>query len=151
MNITLYTNNSEKIAVDKTLTTLTTLTGTFREETTLTDPVVLLSDVSAFIGTANYAYIDEFGRYYFITGIDFVKANLWRVHMHVDVLMSFKTQIRAQKGIIERNEGTYNLKLNDGLFVTSQKPRIATFAFPQGFNQWNFVLAAAGTADQVET
>lgn len=150
MTITLYSNLSEKTKLDKTLSQLAQLTGTLRDESSVTDAVILMSDIDAYISTANYAYIAEFGRYYFITAIDAVKANLWRVHMHVDVLSTYKVEIRSSMGIVERNEQDYDLLLNDGMFVTQQKPRIATFAFPQGFNTWDFVLACAGTADQVE-
>lgn len=150
MNITLYTNNSEHVALNKSLTALTTLSGTLREESSMLDPVITLSDISQYLHSANYAYIDEFERYYFITQIDYLKNNLWRVHMHVDVLMSWQSQIRQQTGIVERNETEYNLKLNDGLFVTQQNPRIATFAFPYGFDQWDFVLAVSGARGAAE-
>ena len=144
MNIVLYSNASEINAVDKNLTELTTLTGTLREQSSIIDPIITISDIDDYIGSMNYAYIPEFNRYYFITNIESVRNNLWKVSFHVDVLFTYRDAIRTNSAIIERNENEYDLKLNDGLFRTQQNPRIAQFPFPNGFNQWNFVLAVAG-------
>lgn len=144
MNIVLYANASEINAVDKNLTELTTLTGTLREQSSIIDPIITISDIDDYIGSMNYAYIPEFNRYYFITNVESVRNNLWKVSFHVDVLFTYRDAIRANSAIIERNENEYDLKLNDGLFRTQQNPRIAQFPFPNGFNQWNFVLAVAG-------
>ena len=144
MTIVLYQNTSEFNAVDKTLSELVTLSGTLREQSSIIDPVINISDIDNYIGSANYAYIPEFNRYYFITNIDSVRENLWRISFHVDVLYTYREQIRTNSAIIERNEREYDLKLNDGLFQTQQNPRIAQYPFPSGFNTWNFVLAIAG-------
>lgn len=144
MTITLYSNISEYNAVNKSITELTTLTGTLREESSIIDPVITISDIDSYIGSMNYAYIPEFNRYYFITNVESVRNNLWRVSFHVDVLYTYREQIKSNSAIIERNENEYDLKLNDGLFKTQQNPRIAQFPFPSGFNTWNFVLAIAG-------
>ena len=144
MTINLYTNISEVNAVDKDLTTLATLTGTLREQSSIIDPVITFSDIDSYVSSMNYAYIQEFNRYYFITNVESIRDNLWKVSFHVDVLYTYRAEIRANSAIIERNENEYDLKLNDGLFRTQQNPRIEQFPFPSGFNTWNFVLAVAG-------
>lgn len=144
MNIVLYQNISEYNAVNKTMNELTILTGTLREESSIIDPIITISDIDSYVGSMNYAHIPEFNRYYFITNIESVRNKLWRVSFHVDVLYTYREQIKSNSAIIERNEIQYDLKLNDGLFKTQQNPRIAQFPFPSGFNTWNFVLAIAG-------
>ena len=144
MNIILYQNISEYNAVNKSINELTTLTGTLREESSIIDPIITISDIDSYVGSMNYAYIPDFNRYYFITNVESVNSNLWRVSFHVDVLYTYRAQIKSNSAIIERNENQYDLKLNDGLFKTQQNPRIAQFPFPSGFNTWNFVLAIAG-------
>ena len=144
MTINLYTNTAPRNALVKDLTPVSTLTGTLRNESSVVDPVVAIEDADLLLLSANYAYISEFGRYYFITNIESVRQHLWRVSMHVDVLYTFRDQIITNSAIIERNENEYDLKLNDGLFQTQQNPRIAQYPFPTGFNTWNFVLAVAG-------
>lgn len=143
MNIKFYTNLSEKNAVNKNITLLNDFTGTLREESSIIDPVFTITSLSS-LATCNYAYIPDFGRYYFINNIKCLRNNYYQVSMHVDVLMTYKNQILANSAIIERNETQYDLKINDGLFKTQQNPRIAQFEFPNGFTNWDFVLAVAG-------
>ena len=144
MTLELYSNSSEYAALDKDLELQLTLSGILREESSIIDPSILVEDLDDYITDINYAYIPEFGRYYFITNIESVRNHLWRLSLHVDVLHTYAAGIRANSAIIERNENLYDLQLNDGLFKTRQNPRIAQFPFPSGFNTWNFVLAVAG-------
>ena len=144
MTVILYTNLSENNAVDKNLTQLVSLSGTLREQSSIINPTINIADIDQYIDRANYAYIQEFNRYYFVTNIESVHNNLWRISLHVDVLYTYRTQIRGNSAIIARNENEYDLLLNDGLFQTQQKPRIAQYPFPNGFNTWNFVIAIAG-------
>lgn len=144
MNIILYKNSSEPAVVDKELKQLTSISGTLREQSSILDPVIIFSGINQYIGQCNYVYIPEFNRYYFVTDVESVRNGLWKISMHVDVLYTYRNQIRSNSAIIERNENEYDLKLNDGLFRTQQNPRIAQYPFPAGFNTWNFVLAVAG-------
>lgn len=144
MTLELFTNNSETNALDKNLTTIISLSGYLREESSMIDPIIMIEASAENITEANYAYIDEFARYYFITNIESVKNGLWRLTMHVDVLYTYATAIRENYAIIERNENEYDLLLNDGLFQTQQNPRIWQYNFPGGFTQWDYVLAIAG-------
>lgn len=144
MTLTLYKTLSDSITLDKELEQLIMLSGILREESSIIDPVILIEDLDDFLPEMNYAYIQEFNRYYYITGIESVRTGLWRVSFHVDVLYTYKDAIRENSGIIERNENLYDLQLNDGLFRTRQNPRIVQVPFPSGFNTWNFVLGVAG-------
>ena len=145
MTLTLYKNNSEQNAVTKSLTQVQTMTGTLRNGTSIIDPVILVSDVSDISGV-NYCKINEFNRYYFINNIKSVNNNLWELSCHVDVLQSYADEIRAQSGIVERQENYFNLYLNDGnTFQVYQNPQIATIKFPTGFTNPCFIIAIAGS------
>lgn len=65
--------------------------------------------------TANYAYIPDFNRYYFITDITAVGRNLWMISMSVDVLMSYYGSIINLSAFIARNENDYNPFIVDDL------------------------------------
>lgn len=145
MTLTLYKNNSEQNAVTKSLTQVQTMTGTLRNGTSIIDPVILVSDVNNISGV-NYCKINEFNRYYFINNIKSVNNNLWELSCHVDVLQSYADEIRAQSGIVERQENYFNLYLNDGnTFQVYQNPQIATIKFPSGFTDPCFIIAIAGS------
>ena len=144
MRIVLYKNESEPIRVDKSLTQIAEVEGLLREETSLLRPSFAIELSGSLIGNINYAYVEEFNRFYFVGNPESIRTGLWLFPMKVDVLSTYKADIRNNSAIIGRNEKEYDLLLNDGLFQTQQKPRRAQFPFPQGFNTWNFVLAIAG-------
>lgn len=141
--IRLQYNASEKTALDKSVSDVIVLSGTLKEQTSVTDPVILVEHSGA-LPNVNYMRIDEFGRSYFITGIESVRTNLWRIIAHVDVLSSYKAGIRSNTAIIQRQAHSFNLYLDDGMFRCYQDPNILMKAFPSGFNTHEFVLAVAG-------
>lgn len=145
-----FINLSASNVVDKQLEQQTPdLIGTLRAGTSLIDPVLLVqaSAPGFHANKSNYLYIPEFGRYYYITNIISTNTSLWELHAHVDVLMSYKEQIRAQTAIVARQESQYNLYLDDGIFMTYQNPKIQTklFSIEGPFEQQEFVLVVAGS------
>lgn len=145
MKLTLYTNESADNVVTKTLSTaLATLTGTLRKDCSIIDPVIEVEAINNSIAAScNYAKIDEFGRYYFVRNIEFT-GKLYRIHMHVDVLSSFQTQLKSLDAVIARQENRYNLYLQDGLFRTYQNPYISIMPFPNEFDTQQFIFSVAG-------
>ena len=144
-NIRFYNNKSAPEKISKSLTELDVLSGTLKNETSIIDPVILVAADVEDIADANYMQIGLFNRYYFITDIKSVRANLVEVSAHVDVLMSYRSDIRDNKAIIKRSENNYNLYLNDGSLKTLQNPQIETKAFDPFMTTLEFVLAVAGS------
>lgn len=68
-----------------------------------------------FILTANYAYIAEFNRYYFINDIVSVRESIWRIELICDVLMSYKNEIDNLYCWVSRSENTYDDTIEDTL------------------------------------
>lgn len=144
-DILIQQNQSEKNKVDKDVTTLATITGTLRQETSIIDPVFIIAgDLDDYVGV-NYCTVDSFGRSYFVNNIRSVRSGLVELTCHVDVLSSFATQIRTNSAIIRRQENNWNLYLNDGTFKVYQNPIVLTKAFPSGFTTQEYVLAVAGS------
>ena len=148
-DINLYANTSPVNKVDKNISLVLSTTGVLRDGVTISDPVVLLEVATPanVISSANYAYVPELGRYYYITGVASDASGLWIVSMHVDVLMSFKEQIRNQYAIVARQEYIYNMYLDDGWFMAYQKPLIQLkyFSVTAPFENVEFVLLVAGS------
>lgn len=144
MDITLQINSSEKNKLDKSITDIVTLSGTLREQTSIINPVIVIEgDLSSFVN-CNYMTISAFNRSYFINNITSISNNLFEISAHVDVLSTYKSQIRENSAIIARQEKKWNLYLNDGVFKTYQNPHIVTKAFPSGFTQQHFIFSVAG-------
>ena len=144
-NIVFYVNSSEKNKIDKTLTEITTMSGTLRNETSIIDPVIIVEgDLSAFTG-CNYMSIETFGRSYFVNNIRSIRDDLFEVSGHVDVLSTYKNAIRKNQAIIRKQQNSWNLYLNDGSLRVYQNPDVIVKTFPSGFTKQEFVLAVAGS------
>ena len=144
MDIIFYNNKSEDNRLIKTITQISTGTGTLRESCNMIDPSVLtaIADVS----NINYAYIADFGRYYFIRKITVDRENLYRIDLHVDVLMSNKTALLDCKGIINSSTTVNaNKYLNSDTWVRTEKDSTTIMRFPSGLStNGNFILITAG-------
>lgn len=144
MEITLCVNTSEKSKIGKNLTSMNVFSGTLREETSIISPVVLmeLENPSSY----NYAYIPEFGRYYFINDIVSVRKGLWRISMQVDVLESFKNYILDLVVILSDSENTgAENYLSSDVWKTKVKEKTDIINFPSGLSETgHFILITAG-------
>lgn len=144
MNITLYVNNSEKNKIGKNLINDFSLSGTLRDATNIINPVILIELNE--IGNYNYCYIPNFNRYYFITDIAVIRTGLFAISLMVDVLESFKTDIKNLSVILlnTQNVGTNNY-LPSQVFRNNVKSRTDIINFPGGLNDsGEFILITAG-------
>lgn len=120
--INLYNMNCDKNTVDKTngIVAISTLSGTLRESSDLMNPVIKFETTR--LPQFNYVYIPAFRRYYFVQDIVVITDKLYSMSLHVDVLMTYKNEIKSQKGIIARNEFEYNnLLIDDKRKTTTEK------------------------------
>lgn len=145
MIIKFYKNYSEKNHVDKDITQMgSDLQGTLRDNCSVINPVIKIEAFNNFdLTQCNYAYIPEFGRYYYINNITLTEK-LFEISMHVDVLMSYRDEIRDNNAIVSRQENKYNLYLQDGVFKTEAFPHMQITQFPGGFTNYNFIFSVAG-------
>lgn len=118
MNIKLYKMSCEDNRIDKTsfLTYVLEYEGSLRTETSLLNPQIDIqhggkSDFTQF----NYAYIEDFNRYYFIDDITSVRTYISRLHLRCDVLMSYVHSIGQLPCIVARtsNEEYVSKDLTD--------------------------------------
>lgn len=141
------TNESEVNRIGKDLTTIGTYTGTLRSECSIMNPSIIIEGVSdSNIATANYLYIGDFGRYYFINDVRSIRKGLWEITAHVDVLETYSSQILSNTAIIKRQETRYNLYLDDGNFKVYSNPQVFLKKFPNSFpNSGSYVLLVVGS------
>lgn len=147
--IKLQQNTSPANRVDKGLNDVITVDGVLRDGTSIIDPVVVVeTELSPqMVSLVNYATIEEFGRHYFVTNVLTTVNGLWEIHMHVDVLMSYRNVLRQQTAVLARSESAYNMMLDDGWFMAYQNPRIQTkyLDVANPFGSQEYVLVVAGS------
>lgn len=147
MTLGLYENKSDERVLNKSITSVATYEGYLRDESSITNPVVLIEGIFNIYnnGNINYMYLPDYRRYYYITDIIQKRANLVEIHGRVDVLMSFKDEIKNCSGIVKRQANKWNLYLDDGSLKVYQNKVIITKVFPSGFNDERFVLITSGS------
>lgn len=86
----------------------------FKEPTSLMNPVITLKHENP-VGY-NYAYINTFGRYYFVTNWEYERG-LWYATLNVDVLASWKKEIGASTQYVLRSASE-----SDGTIIDTTYP-----------------------------
>lgn len=148
MTLALYENKSDEIVVEKKLSHIATYEGYLKNESSITKPSILIEGVFN-IGNninANYMYLPDYRRYYYITDIIQKRANLVQINARVDVLMSFKNELQNCSGIVKKQYSKNSLYLDDGSLKIYQDKYIICKEFPSGFPKGNdnYILVTAG-------
>ena len=145
MEIKLYKTSSPRKKLVKDLADGITLVGTLRAQSSVMSPTFTVQD-TAVVGY-NYCYIPDFGRWYYINGIDALRSNLYELSLGIDVLMTYAEQIRNNYAIIDKVESlgaAYNY-INDGSWVNTNRMKQSIINFATGFNDTGeFILITAG-------
>ena len=125
MNIILYSSSAENSRINKLsyLTQQRVLSGTLREATSIITPSVVVQ--SNGLPQGNYAYIEDFNRYYFITNITSVNLNLWRIDMRCDVLMSHKDEFLNLSAYVSRYQYSEETEFIDKVRPVKSVPTIS--------------------------
>lgn len=142
MVITFYNMTSPAIKITKTLGVALSTCEATPDPTgpiNIIDPVVAV-DKSKIPSNANYAKIEAFGRYYFITGIDWTIAKTAIVYLHSDVLSNFAGQL----GTMNFVRGAASVgEVEDGSYPLGDYLKVERFSF----NDWNSNFFTNSSAD----
>ena len=146
----LYLNDSDARVLDKHLVDVIPQDAetnevpiNFLEDSSVINPTFIFTSATNILN-ANYIFVPDFGRYYYITN-QIVSKNRIHINCHVDVLMSFSKSIKESWAILERQEKEFDLYLNDSLIPLENPNDIRTINFPSGFNEGSeFILIIAG-------
>lgn len=148
LSVQLMNNSSPVEKIGKTLSAGNTYNCALKDDTSVLDPAIIIQ-TSDNIYTYNYMYISDFGRYYFINDIISLNNNRWMIKAHVDVLETYKTQIRSNSAVIKRQQNLYNLYLDDPEFKTYNYERVQTLKFKNAANPFTknlkYVLTVNGS------
>lgn len=139
MNIKLLTYSEPKKSVKKNYSTLATLTGSMRDSLNVVEPVFLVQAAIEY-DKANALYCDVFDRYYFITGKDWIRTGLLAITCHVDTLVTYRTDLLKNSGIISRNSNLFNGYLPDNRQKLFAYDKIQIKAFPTNNTDTNVLI-----------
>ena len=145
INISLYQISEAENVMPKTIPTpISTHTITLKDGCSIDNPTVSFSGGAAIMATVNYAYIDAFGRYYFITDRNMLINGVCELTLLSDPLQSFDTQIKTVTATINRNEYIAQGYLNDSNYQAMAYEAIATKRFSGELNDFSYILMTVG-------
>lgn len=144
VNVKFYITGDNPNVMNKSLTQIASVDCDIKEPVNKERPEVYVS--GNLIGV-NYAYIAEFGRYYFVypTGEHAVTT---RLQLESDPLMSFKAGILASPAVIARNPWHFDLYVPDNNLPIEARTASAVLKFPgRDFDGTNntYILTTIGS------
>lgn len=87
----------------------------------------------------NYAYISEYGRYYFVRNWTW-SGRLWECDLQVDVLATYKNQILASSQYVSRSGSAKNVRVPDTIYPVEAQSQYSSVSWTSPFSS----SAAAG-------
>ena len=110
MKLILYKTTDPRNKLNKTLTAGKELTINLKSDEPKENPRIKLSN-SNLTDTYNYAYIEDFNRYYFINSITKLNYSLSELEFETDLLATYKDSVLASTGLVSHaiQEGDYRL------------------------------------------
>lgn len=117
-----------------------------KDSTDIINPTFIISTPYK-VEEMNYCYCEDWKRYYYIDNINVMNGERVALTCRVDVLMSFKDEIKNLDAVIskQKNVNKSNLYFNDGSFATLNKTESEVINFPSGFNEaGEYILITAG-------
>lgn len=118
MTIHWYKNTVPKNRLFRNLTGHLESTGHLVEGCDVLNPIIKMS-YNAYQVNINYAYIPDFGRYYFITDYK-IEGDVIYIYMHVDVIYTYRDIIMRSQAIAIRSSSHGNLYLHDDFIQAEQ-------------------------------
>lgn len=158
MQLTYYNNQTDERYVDKQIVQIAKdghpnpVNIIIVDDTNIVKPTFRMADVDLY-ATANYVYVDELRRYYFIESYDLSHGFAY-LHCRIDTRSTYKSLIRSQSCIVRRQEFKHDMYQNDGEIPVKQYPAkrcIGKFSSPFDMTRVTFVMGVIGDTDGGES
>lgn len=144
MEVILYKNSSENNVIGKSLVQIKSVECNLKNDVSVVNPTFVLSYTDSILDS-NYCFIPKFNRYYFIDEIIPITGDRSIIRCKVDVLESFKDDIKSLTAIINKQETISDKFIDDGSWIVENKDFLQSYNFSNGFNDsGEFILITAG-------
>lgn len=127
IKLTLYQYTGQKNVVNKSLPVGIDCLGVLRSATDVINPTIIIR-VKTLV-KANYAYLPEFGRYYFVDNIRYIPGDKAEINLSVDVLKSYENEIMSATATVRETDNPDKYASNRET-VYNRKPKFEKVEFP---------------------
>ena len=143
-NCNLYVCKNDKNKVDKQLQVLKTYVNcTYKDETNIIKPTIFLTYTTD-CDKVNYIYLSDKKRFYFVTNKKMTNGGKILFELEVDVLTSFKDEIKNMTATVTRNENLKNGYLEDKNYKLLSYENVVCKSFPRGLTNDSLILMTVG-------
>lgn len=110
MRVILYNNKSDNNVVNKQIVRIKNMSNVIiKEDSSVINPVFIIKNIERQnIIKSNYLFSDEFSRYYYINNIVAINGGMFEMHCSIDVLFTYKNEIKRLTTLIDRQENVFN-------------------------------------------
>lgn len=133
MNVQFYQhnkrNNSLKLPTDGT-----SINCVLKDDCSILSPTLELKTVNR--PNYNYAYIADFGRYYYVSDWSYFRG-LWTCTLSVDVLTSWRANILNTTAYVEYSSSNYSLDYTDNRVMSTQEKEVVLEETPPELSVFN--------------
>ena len=129
--ITTFNNKSPRHVVNKNLSVVEVTNCDNYSDINLKRPMVILAGIQS--KNANYAYIPEFGRYYFVTDKTITNDGRLILELDSDPLSSFWGDIAKSPCVANRSSSNYDPYIHDDLITIRDKTNYSVRALSGSF------------------
>lgn len=152
MIITFYNQLNDNRVVTKTLgNPIVSLPCSPFGDCSIQTPVITVRQFTGY-ANVNYCYIDDYGRYYYVTNVIAKSGGLLEIHCKVDVLMTYGDVIKQCSGVCVANELVGTSHIVDNNYPVECRKSTTVYEFEgepfnietASNNTYNFVLNVAG-------
>ena len=133
MLMKLYKTTDRDNVIRKTLTNEVEYQIKFKDRADVRTPIIMLKS-DTFIDS-NYAYIPDFGRYYFIRNVQVFPNKIYQLTLRCDVLQSFMNDILNSVATIIKSENGNNYI--DEKYVREVRKNVTTVDFEKPFKNYD--------------
>jgi len=149
MTSTFYINNSDNRVVNKQLIpVINNVDIVFKSDTDIYKPTLIISNINS-IENANYLYIEDLDRYYYINEKEQSQQMIY-LYCITDVLMTYSNYIKELYGTIRRQSNIFDTYLKDNEFLVEGYSRVQTMNFPYGLNNQECYLLMTNGSSIIE-
>lgn len=136
LTVAILRTSADPRVLDKEVETIATRDCRPTEGCTLLNPRIILSWTQD-ISMANYMYISQWGRFYFIENVTIQPGNMCIITGSVDVLKTYAAAIRRCTATVVRSEsvGAPTMYPDDKLPIIPGRKSITSSAMPNSLHQ----------------
>lgn len=131
----------------------TTLSCEIKNQSSILNPYLIINTVITNPSSLNYAYIQAYNRYYWVTDWSWDRG-FWYCNLSVDVLASYKIQIGSSTQYVVRAASAYNLALADSKYPALSYSQITNITFDNlhtSFTNGGSFVIGISNGSQVES